>query len=218
MNHPLHDKIAGVLQSGWDVAQSGQVIHVVRLEPVSMYPSNALPLSADTRREIVDESKESIKYEVTIEIGERVTEEKFRELQAVNDQTEKELRNFEYAMRGFAGKGDFSPKTPKDEALYREYQQALQNLPYHRLPDLYDSQNSYYVMTSRPYWTAFYYPREERESMAVLENIYSFAETYPGKIEPFLTHHDTSVFDTFTNQRDYDSYRHNRNRNLPGKQ
>jgi hypothetical protein len=216
--HPFHDKIAGVLQSGWDIGQSEKVIQVVRREPVLLYASIALPISAETRKEVIELSKESVKYQITVEIGEQVSEEKFHELQSVNDQTEWELRLMENRMSDFAGKGEFFPETPKDIALYGEYQQALQNLPYHRLPDLYDSQNSYYVTTTRPSATVFYHSREEHESKAVLENIYSFAEAYWSKIKPFQYSDDIRVHNAFTNNRDYDKYLHKKNRNLPTQQ
>jgi hypothetical protein len=123
------------------------------------------------------------------------------------------------------GKGDYSPKTSKDKALYEEYQKRLKDLPYHRLPDLYDEKYSVYVTTTRRPWSAFYSKREELECRAVLENIYSFAKVYEGEkysfAEPYkgewppgATYDKVAVFEAFDSGRSYDQYLHKKELNL----
>lgn len=175
------DRVAGILQPGWEIVQTGDSIVVTRKKSVTYYNPIALPASSELRTEMIERSRVEQQYQITLDIADRLSDEKYEELNAVNARTEKELEAHEERMRDFSSKGDYLPETAKEKALYREYQSALENLPYHRLPDLYDEKHSIYVKTTRHSWSAFYFSREELECRAVLENIYSFADVYAGK-------------------------------------
>jgi hypothetical protein len=173
--------VSGILQPGWEVVQAGNSIEITRKEPVTYYNPISLPAFGDLRGEMIERSRYKERYQITLDIVDRLSDEQYEELKAVNAETERELEDQEHQMRGFAGKGDFMPNTPQEKALYQEYQSALAHLPYHRLPDLYEEQHSFYVKTTRPTWGRFYFAREESECRAVIENIYSFADVYEGK-------------------------------------
>lgn len=216
--NPTVAKIKGVLQEGWDVSQSENKIFITRRSPVSFYTAVSLPSFEDLRNEMIEERKREYEYKITLELGERLSIEKYREFETLNSKTESELGELKDRMSNFKSKDDYTPKTPKDEALYNEYKQALRNLPYKRLPDLYDNQNSIYIKTSRYYRSAFYYPREESECRAVLENIYSFAESYKRKnnLDGYSSVSENRVSTTFKGGREYDKYLHNKEMNLRG--
>src|SRR5215204_2648965 len=212
-------RVAGILQPGWEVLETGNSIVIARKEPVSFYNPIGLPASLNEERpEVVKQAKFTEQYQITLEIVDRLPDERYEELRGVNWKAEEEFQALESRMRGFMGKGDYLPRTPGEVALYEEYKSALVNLPYHRLPDLYDEKHSVYVKTSRHRWGQFYSAREELECRAVLENIYSFAEVYEGK-KPgtrFREYEREAVFEAFESGRAYDSYLHKREENLEG--
>jgi hypothetical protein len=216
------DRVAAILQPGWEVTQADSSIVITRLGPVTYYNPIALPPPGGQRTEMIERSRHKRKYQITLDIVEKLSDEKYEELKAVNAKTEKEIEAKENGMRKFAGKGDFMPDTPEEQALYKEYQTALANLPYHRLPDLYDEKHSIYVKTTRHPWSAFYFAREELECRAVLENIYSFADAYEGRKSiawpPGAEHARVAAFEAFESRRAYDRYLHKKEMNLKGQQ
>jgi hypothetical protein len=212
------ERVAGILQPGWEVTQTEGSIVITRKEPVTYYNPIALPPPGKQREEMIERSRHQEKYQITLDIVEKLSNAKYEELKAVNLKTEKELEAKEDQMRSFAGKGDFMPNTPKEKALYQEYQNALLHLPFHRLPDMYDEQHSIYVKTTRYPWSAFYFSREELECRAVLENIYSFADVYEGKRSiawpPGAVFARVAAFEAFETRRTYDRYLHKKALNL----
>ena len=216
------DRVSGILQPGWESVQTGDSIVVTRKKSVTYYSPIALPLMGELRTQMIEQSRVEEQYQITLDIADRLSDEKYEELRAINARTEKELKAQEELMRGFAGKGDFLPQTPEEKALYREYQSALVNLPYHRLPDLYDEKHSIYVKTSRHPWSAFYFTREELECRAVLENIYSFADVYAGKKSvtwpPGVEYARVAALEAFESRRIHDRYMHKKEMNLTFKQ
>lgn len=217
-----HDRVSGILQSGWEVVQTGNSIVIMRKEPVTYYNPIALPPAGELRTKMIERSRHKERYQITLDIVDKLSAEQYEELKAVNAKTEKELEAKEDRMRSFAGKGDYLPDTPEEKALYQEYQIALANLPYHRLPDLYDETHSIYVKTTRPPWSAFYVAREELECRAVLENIYSFAEVYEGQRSiawpPGAEYARVAAFEAFESRRAYDRHLHKKEMNLKGQQ
>ena len=218
----FRDKIAGILQDGWDVTQKENIILVTRREPVTLYNNIALPPPGPDLKRVL-ENGERVQYEIKIEIRELVSKAKFREMAAVNEKTDHYLRIKKGAMKSSSSKGEYRPKTEHDTELYSEYQQQLQELPYYRLPDLYDAQNSYYITTPRSRRESFSYAREERECRGVLENIYSFAEAYEDFNQAeedgsFEYPYDQKVDKVFISDRDYDDYVFARNQDLPKSQ
>jgi hypothetical protein len=213
-------KIVGILQEGWDVVQDGNTIRITRRAPVTMYGNVGLPPRDSGLREIMENGRR-VKYEITIEVSELVPKAKFRQMVSVNESTDRSLRITRGAMDSFRSKDSYRPKTNHDRELYAEYQQELRELPYNRLPDLYDTQNSYYITTPRSRMESFSYPREERECRAVLGNIYYFADAYEDftkkreEDEFFEYPWDRKVDEAFISGRDYDSYVSDRERNLP---
>lgn len=215
---PWRDRVSNILQPGWEIVQTGDSIVVTRKKPVTYYNPIALPVMRELRTQMIERSRVEEQYQITLDIADRLSDAKYEELKAINARTEKELEAQEDRMRGFAGKGDYLPQTPKEKTLYREYQSALVNLPYHRLPDLFDEKHSIYVKTTRHPWSAFYFAREELECRAVLENIYSFAEVYEGKKSvgwpPGATYARVAAVETFESRRIYDRYMHKKEMNL----
>ena len=212
-----HDRVSGILQPGWEIVQTGDSIVVTRKKFVTYYNSIALPASTELRTQMIERSRVEEQYQITLDIADWLSDEKYEELKAVNAKTEKELEAQGDLMRGFASKGDYLPQTPEEKALYREYQSALINLPFHRLPDMYDEKHSIYVKTTRQPWTAFYFTREEMECRAVLENIYSFAEVYADRKSvtwPDAKYASVAAFETFESRRTYDYYMHRKERHL----
>ena len=191
---------------------------ITRKEPVTYYNPIALPAPGKLRAQMIERSRHQEKYQITLDIVEKLSDAKYEELRAINLETEKELKEREDQMRGFAGKGDYMPGTPKETALYQEYQTALLNLPFHRLPDLYDERHSIYVKTTRHPWSAFYFAREELECRAVLENIYAFADPYEGKRNipwpPGAEFARVAAFEAFESRRAFDRYLHKKALNL----
>lgn len=214
------DRVAGVLQPGWEAVQVDNSIVITRKEPVTYYNPIALPVSGELRTKMIEESRYTQKYQITLDIIARLSEEKYEDLKLINAKTGKELEAREDRMRSFASKGAYSPEAPGDRVLYEEYQRDLATLPYHRLPDLYDEKHSIYVKTTRHPWSDFYYAREELECRAVLENIYSFAEMYEGKKSidwpPEAVDARVAVSEAFESRRAYDHYLHKRDMNLKG--
>lgn len=206
------DRVSGILQPGWEIVQTGNSLVVTRKKSVTYYNPIALPASSELRTEMIERSKDEQQYQITLDIVDRLSDEKYEELKAVNAGTEKELEAQEDMMRDFASKGDYLPQTDKEKALYREYQDTLVNLPYHRLPDLYDEKHSIYVKTTRHPWSAFYFTREELECRAVLENIYSFADVYEGKKSvtwpPEAEYAKLAALEAFDSRRIHDRYMH----------
>ncbi|HVG33610.1 MAG TPA: hypothetical protein VM911_11035 [Pyrinomonadaceae bacterium] len=212
------DRVAAILQPGWEVTQTDTSIVITRKEPVTYYNPIALPPPGKLRAEMIERSRHQEKYQITLDIVEKLSDARYEELKAVNLKTEKELEAREDAMRSFAGKGDFMPNTPKEKALYQEYQLALSSLPFHRLPDMFDEKHSIYVKTTRHPWSAFYFSREELECRAILENIYSFADVYEGKRSipwpPGAEYARVAAFEAFDSRRSYDRYLHKKEMNL----
>jgi hypothetical protein len=216
---PWADRVAGIMQPGWEVVQSDGSVVSTRKKPVTFYYSISLPAAGDElRAEMIEESKRAEKYQITLDIVDRLPDTKYQELKAANERTEQELEDLESRMGRFASKGSYLPTTPGEQALYHEYQRALASLPYHQLPDLYDEQYSVFVKTSRHPGDAFYSAREEMECRAVLENIYSFAEVYEGKKGPPQgsgwfgprAYEWVAMLDAFESRRAYDNYQHKR--------
>jgi hypothetical protein len=216
--HPLVSKIARILQPGWDVLQNGNIILVTRHEPVSTYGNVAMPPNV---WRVMTEAKPSLKYQITIEIGEIVPKPVYQKLLAINKETELALSRTADKMRDFRSKANYSPKSDSERKLYEEYRRELRELPYHRLPDLYDDRHSYYVTTPRHLWQSFVYKREERECRAVLENIFSLADAYgdfndkTAERESFDYRDDQKVENAFESGRDYDTHLLVKQNNLP---
>lgn len=209
------DRVACVLQPGWEVVNTDGTVVIKRNDPVTFYnPINLPAAGSELRAEMIEQGKRAERYQITLDVVERLPEEKYLELKAVNERTEKELKALESRIPGFIDRLPYHPKTPAAEALYQEYRGALAKLPYHRLPDLFDERHSVYVKTSRHTWAAFYSARVELECRAVLENIYSFAEVYEGKKGPppgsgwFMVeeYERVAVLDAFGSKRAYDDY------------
>jgi len=220
ISHPMVARINAILQEGWNVTQEGNIIRITRREPVTLYNNIALPPRGAGLREVMENGRR-VKYEITIKVSEFISRKEFREMADANEKTDRELRITRGAMERFASKGEFRPSTEQDRELYSEYQQELRDLPYHQLPDLYDSQNSYYISTTRTRRDSFSYQREERECRAVLGNIYSFADAYDDLVKAaaeddfFDYPWDRNVDQAFISGRDYDSYVFQRKLNLP---
>jgi hypothetical protein len=185
---------------------------------VTYYNSIALPSFDDLRKEMIERSKTKEPYQITLDVSEKLSNEKYEELKAINAQTNKELNAQEDRMRNFASKGTYDPITPADRLLYKQYQDELSTLPYHRLPDLYDDKHSLYVTTSRDAWAAFYSAREEQECRAVIENIYSYAEVYEGEHligwPPGTSYGRVAASECFNTARIYDEYLKKKELNL----
>lgn len=219
--HPLVAKIANILQDGWDVKQSGNIILVTRREPVSTYGNVATPPRGPWLRRAMSESKRNLNYQISIEIGDRKSKSDYQKMIEVNSRTELDLDIFEDKMREFRSKADFSPQSESERKLYEDYRRMLRELPYDKVPDLYDDQHSFYVTTSRHSRESFVYPPEGRECRAVLENIFSFAEGYSDfndktdDEEHFEYPFDHTVEKVFLSRRDYDSYLLVKQDNLP---
>lgn len=211
------DDIKGVLKKDWSVSQSGNKIFVVRQKPITVYSSISLPLNLKLDDERMEHWKDIEDYKITLEFKDYISDEKYFELAEINRKTEIDFRILEEPMGEFPGKGNYRPKTAKDEILFTKYQDALKNLPYAKLPDLYTEQHSIYIETSRHTSSAFYYPHEESECRAVLENIYSFANPYPknGRFAGKPYEAEGVVYKTFASSRDYDMYLRDKELNLP---
>jgi hypothetical protein len=211
-------KIAKILQSGWEVNLANKSLVITRKEPVTYYNPIALPAFGDLRKEMIERSKTKEPYQITLDVSEKLSTAKYEELKAINRETNKELDAQENRMRNFASKGTYDPVTPADQLLYKQYQNALSTLPYHRLPDLYDDKHSLYVTTSRDAWAAFYSAREEQECRAVIENIYSYAEAYEGEHlvgwPPDTKYDRVAASECFNTARVYDLYLKKKELNL----
>jgi hypothetical protein len=220
-NEPNHrswrNRVSDILQPGWEIQLDSSIV-ITRKEPVTYYNPIALPPPGDLRSQMIERSRRKEKYQITLDVVDRLSNARYEELKAINENTEKELAAREDRMRSFASKGDYLPKTSADHILYKDYQNALVNLPYHKLPDLYDEKHSIYIQTTRHPWSAFYSVREEQECRAVLENIYSFAEVYEGgkgaDWPPGASFATVAVFETFGSRRSYDRYLHKKEMNL----
>jgi hypothetical protein len=212
------NRVSDVLQPGWEVIQLDRSIMITRKEAVTYYNPIALPPPGELRFQLIERSKRKEIYQITLEVVDRLSNARYEELKAINQNTERQLEAREDRMRSFAGKGDYLPTTSAEHILYKDYQNALANLPYHKLPDLFDEKHSIYVKTTRPPWSAFYSGREEQECRAVLENIYSFAEVYAGEksVEwpPGASLATVAVAETFGCRRPYDRYLHKKEMNL----
>ena len=214
------DRVAKILQSGWEVKLVNKSLVITRKEPVTYYSAIALPLVDDLRKEMIERSKTKEPYQITLDVAEKLSKDKYDELKAINAHTNKELNAQEDRMRNFASKGIYDPVTPADQLLYKQYQDQLSTLPYHRLPDLYDDRHSLYVTTSRDAWAAFYSAREEQECRAVIENIYSYAEAYEGEHligwpwPPGASYGMVAESECFSSARFYDQYLKKKELNL----
>ena len=214
------ERVAKILQSGWEVNLVNRSLVITRKEPVTYYNPIALPLFDDLRKEMIERSKTKQPYQITLDVSEKLSNEKYEELKAINAQTNKELNAQEERMRNFASKGTYDPITPADQLLYKQYQNELSTLPYHRLPDLFDDKHSLYVTTSRDAWAAFYSAREEQECRAVIENIYSYAEAYEGEHRigwpwpPGTSYGRVAASECFNTGRVYDQYLKKKQLNL----
>jgi hypothetical protein len=213
------NRVAKILQSGWEVNPVNNSLVITRKEPVTYYNSIALPaFDSDLRKQMIERGKRQESYQITIEFVERLSNEKYEELKVINAKTDKELHLMEDRMRKFASKDSYMPNTPDEQLLYQEYKTKLSTLPYQRLPDLYDEKYSIYVTTTRPPWAAFYSGREEQECRAVIENIYSYAEIYEAdKLTtwpPGGSYGTMAMFECFDSGRVYDRYLHKKELNL----
>ena len=214
-----HKRVEEILQSGWEVKVVNNSLVITRKEPVTYYNPIALPAAdSELRKKMIERGKQKESYQITLELVDRLSDEKYRELKAINVKTDKELTQLEDRMRTFASKGDYMPRNPEEHLLYQEYKKSLSTLPYHRLPDLYDAKHSVYVITTRSPWAAFYSTREELECRAVIENIYSYGEVYEGDSlvgwPPYTPHASVAASECFDSQRVYDRYLHKKVLNL----
>jgi len=212
------DRVAKILQAGWEVNLVDKSLIITRKEPVTYYNPIALPLFDDLRKEVIERSKTKEPYQITLAVSEKLSTEKYEGLKTINGETNKKLNAQEDRMRNFASKGTYDPVTPADQLLYKQYQNELSTLPYHRLPDLYDDRHSLYVTTSRNAWAAFYSAREEQECRAVIENIYSYGEVYEGENPtgwPAGTSYGrVAASECFNSARVYDQYLKKKELNL----
>src|ERR1043166_4881192 len=131
-------RVAKILQAGWEVNLVNKSLIITRKEPVTYYNPIALPLFDDLRKEMIERSKTKEPYKITLDVSEKLSNEKYEELKAINGETNKKLDAQEVRMRNFASKGTYDPVTSADQLLYKQYQNELSTLPYYRLPDLYD--------------------------------------------------------------------------------
>ena len=213
------NKVARILQSGWEVNIVNNSLVITRKEPVTYYNPIALPaFDSDLRMQMIERGKNQEKYQITVDVVEKLSSQRYEELKAINAKTDKELKLMEGQMQRFAAKDSYMPVTEADHLLFKEYQNSLSTLPYHKLPDLYDDNHSIYVTTTRPAWTAFYSVREEQECRAVIENIYSYAEVYEAyKLAgwpPGESYGKVAAFECFNSDRVYDRYLHKKALNL----
>jgi len=211
-------RVAKILQAGWEVNIVDKSLVITRKEPVTYYNPIALPLFDDLRKEMIERSKTKEPYQITLDVSEKLSNQKYEELKAINRETDKTLNAQEDRMRNFTFKGTYEPVTPADQLLYKQYQNELSTLPYHRLPDLYDDKHGLYVTTSRDAWAAFYSAREEQECRAVIENIYSYGEAYEGE-NPIgwpagTSYGRVAASDCFNSARVYDQYLKKKELNL----
>jgi hypothetical protein len=209
-------KIKEILPEGWDISRADNKLTVARRDPVFLYGAISLPSAGLGRREAVESGKRAVEYKITLEFSNRLTEEEYQALRKVNRETDQKLGIISYPMRGFASKGDYEPRTGKEEKLYEEYKQALRTLPFNRLPELYDDEFAVYIDSTRRSRTAFYSPREESECRAVMDNIFSFAEPYGQREDSFgeMFFTESRVAEAFRGSREYDDYLDNKERNL----
>ena len=213
------NKVARILQSGWEVNIVNNSLVITRKEPVTYYNPIALPaFDSDLRMQMIERGKNQEKYQITVDVVEKLSSQWYEELKAINAKTDKELKLMEGQMQRFAAKGNYMPVTEADRLLFKEYQNGLSTLPYNRLPDLYDDKHSIFVITTRPAWSAFYSVREEQECRAVIENIYSYAEVYEAYTlagwPPGESYGKVAAFECFNSERVYDRYLHKKARNL----
>ena len=212
------DRVAKILQAGWEVNIADKSLVITRKEPVTYYNPIALPLFDDLKKDMIERSKTKEPYQITLDVSQKLSTQKYEELKAINGETNKKLNAQEVRMRNFASKGTYDPVTPADQLLYKQYQNELSTLPYHRLPDLYDDKHSLYVTTSRNAWAAFYSAREEQECRAVIENIYSYAEAYEGDNPigwpPGTSYGRVAASECFNSSRVYDQYLKKKELNL----
>jgi hypothetical protein len=213
------NKVAKILQARWEVNLVNNSLVITRKEPVTYYNPIALPaLDDELRKQMIERGKHEESYQITVDVVEKLSREKYEELKAINAKTDKELKSLEDRMRKFSAKGSYMPSTPEEHLLYKEYQEALTTRPYYRLPDLYDDKKSIYIITTRPPWAAFYSAREEQECHAVIENIYSYAEIYeadkPSGWALGESYSRVAVSECFNSGRAYDRYLHKKELNL----
>jgi len=213
------NRVAKVLQSGWEVNLVNNSVVITRKEPVTYYNPIGLPAADnDLRKEMIERGKHKETYQITIDVVERLSDEKYEQSKAINAKTNKELTSLESRMQKFSFKGSYLPQTSADDVLYKEYQNGLSTLPYHKLPDLYDDKHSIYVATTRHPWSAFYSVREEQECRAVIENIYSYADAYEGESligwPPGTSYSRVAASECFNSDRVYDRYLHKKELNL----
>jgi hypothetical protein len=186
---------------------------------VTYYNAIGLPATDDDlRKQMIERGKSTERYQITVDVLEKLSDQKYQELKATNVSTDRELRSLEDRMQKFASKGDYLPTTADEQLLYQEYKKALSNLPYQKLPDLYDDKHSIYVTTTRSPWAAFYSAREEQECRAVIENIYSYGEAYEGESvagwPPGTSYGKVAADECFNSGRVYDRYLHKKVLNL----
>lgn len=219
--HPMVAKISEILQPGWEVKQNGNIIVVSRNEPVSMYGNVAMPAIRAGLKEAMIERSHPLEYKITIEIGDLILKADRERMLEANRKTELELDRIRDLMGSFQTKGEFSPRNDDEKRLYEEYRTALRDLPYEKIPELYDEQLSYFVSTTRHRNESFSFPREERECRAVLENIFSFLDGYRDlnaqtKDEDVFDYpFDNTVQKVFYSDRDADQHQRQKEENLP---
>ena len=220
--HPLAPNISKILQDGWTVKQDRNTIRVAREKPVAVYVNVAMDVRRSALKQRWDERSDSTKYEIVIEFGDRVSQEAYRRMAEENRIYDFKFRAMRDDMNHFSAKGEFYPKSEQDRLEYGEYQKALRETSYNRLPDAKDDRYSYYVKTSRSRNESFWLAREERECRAVLENIFSFIDGYSDFTPDAHDEPDTNppVFDdlvgeVFLSDREYDFYLREKATNLP---
>lgn len=218
--HRMVAEIARILPPGWEIAQDGNFIVVSRRESVPTYGNIAMPPWTPEVAQELRTNPHHVRYQITIEVTPLLAKDEYEKILEANRETERKLTNMGHAMTDFRSKTTYHPRNANEEEQHQEFLTALRELPYVRLPDLYDESHSYYISTALHSRLSFLYPRQERECRAVLEYILSLADGY-GEFtetgeddEGFNRPFDRLADDVFRNRRDFDNYQLRREDNL----
>src|SRR5215470_1956713 len=61
------DRVAKILQAGWEVSIADKSVVITRKEPVTYYNPIALPLFDDLKKEVIERSKTKEPYQITLD-------------------------------------------------------------------------------------------------------------------------------------------------------
>jgi hypothetical protein len=170
----LLGQLKAKLPPGWSATRTETGIDIRREKPLDLYNPVSLPDDGD---EYLKSIKQPHDYRLRVTCKSKISSEELRRLENENAKTEKEIKDLQDKMRGFWGKGAYTPRTPQQKSLYEDYKARLRTLPFNVLPDGRFGESLVYVESNFPHgYCMFYDARDRFDCLSAIATAFSVIE------------------------------------------